>query len=330
MSADCVYASASWGLHDLRWTNALRELGHEPAVVVLGRDAGAVEFRTAVADAAQAALPVLAGPLTTVTRLLHVGRDLPRVVGLSWGFDLHELQAQADAAWLAGLSGLVVDSDATMQIALQAGMQKSQLTFLPWGVDLDLFTPEGPMFDLSPLQLDPGTRLLLSMRAHEPIYRIGEIIDAFAQVHRDHEDLVLLIGHSGSLTEELQAQVGRLDLDAAVRFIDSVPESEVAELMRVCAGYVSASEVDGTSVTLLQAMACGTPVIASDSPGNLSWVSPNTGILFHVGSVTQQAAAISQALTMDVTRRTDAALTLVRTRADWHANLSRLDHALFS
>ncbi|MDP2013804.1 MAG: glycosyltransferase, partial [Actinomycetota bacterium] len=115
-----------------------------------------------------------------------------------------------------------------------------------------------------------------------------------------------------------------------VFFIASVDEGQVAELMRASVGYVSASEVDGTSVTLLQAMACGTPVIVSDSPGNLSWVSPNTGFLFHVGSVTQLAAAVSQALTMDVTRRTDAALALVRSRADWHANLSRLDTALFS
>jgi len=329
MSPDCVYASAGWGLHDLRWTNALRELGHEPAVVVLGRDATVDGFREAVSDAAHGALPVLAGPLTTVTRHLAVGDELPTVVGLSWGYDLHELQDASDVAWLPSLSGLIVDSDPTMQFALQAGVDESRLTFLPWGVDLEQFSPEGPIFDTAALQLKPGSRLLLSMRAHEPIYRVDEIVRAFAQVHQDHEELVLLIGHSGSLTDDLRARVSQLQLDDSVRFIGSVPEPQVAELMRACVGYVSASEVDGTSVTLLQAMACGTPVIASDSPGNLSWVSPNTGFLFHVGSVTQQAAAISQALTMDVTRRTDAALSLVRARADWHANLSRLDAAMF-
>lgn len=330
MTVDCVYASASWGLHDLRWTNALRELRHEPAVVVLGRDAEIGNFRSAVVEASSGRLPVLAGPLTSVTRHLTVDRDLPKVVGLSWGFDMHELQAQDDLRWLPRLSGLVVDSDPTMHIALQCGMHESQLTFLPWGVDLDHFTPQGPLFDLSSLPLKPTSRVLLSLRAHEPIYRVDEIINAFAQVQEDHADLVLLIGHSGSLTPQLRAQVTELGLDDRVFFIASVDESQVAELMRASVGYVSASEVDGTSVTLLQAMACGTPVIASDSPGNLSWVSPNTGFLFHVGSVTQLAAALSQALTMDVTRRTDAALALVRNRADWHANLSRLDTALFS
>ena len=329
MTADCVYASASWGIHDLRWTNALYELGHEPAVVVLGRDVEVSGFRAAVVEASSGALPVLAGPLTTVTRHLTADDQLPKVVGLSWGFDLHELQRSDDVAWLAGLSGLIVDSDATMRIAQQSGCSAEQLTFLPWGVDLDQFTPDGALFDLSELHLQPSTRILLSLRAHEPTYRVGEIISAFAQVREDHADLVLLIGHAGSLTPVLQAQVTALELDAHTRFIGSVDEAQVAGLMRASTGYISASEVDGTSVTLLQAMACGTPVIASDSPGNLSWVSPNTGFLFHVGSITQQAAAISQALTMDVTRRTDAALSLVRDRADWHANLARLDSALF-
>ena len=329
MTADCVYASATWGIHDLRWTNALRELGHEPAVVIVGRDVELGEFRSAVVEASSGTLPVLAGPLTSVTRHLTTDAQLPKVVGLSWGFDLHELQQSGDVAWLAGLSGLIVDSDPTMRIALEAGLPAEQLTFLPWGVDLDLFTPAGPLFDLSELHLKPSTRILLSLRAHEPIYRVGEIINAFAQVRQDHPDLVLLVGHAGSLTPELRSQVTAQELDAHTRFIGSVDETQVAGLMRASAGYVSASEIDGTSVTLLQAMACGTPVIVSDSPGNLSWVGPNTGFLFHVGSITQQAAAISQALTMDVTRRTDAALALVRDRADWHANLARLDSALF-
>ncbi|MDO8733423.1 MAG: glycosyltransferase [Actinomycetota bacterium] len=329
MSIDCVYASASWGLHDLRWTNALRELGHEPAVVVLGRDVEIGNFRNAVVEASAAELPVLAGPLTTVTRHLNIDHDLPKVVGLSWGFDLHELETTRDLTWLAELSGLIVDSDPTMKIALQCGVPESHLTFLPWGVDLELFTPTGPLFDLSSLNLQPGTRLLLSLRAHEPLYRVEEIVKAFAQAHDDHPNLVLLIGHTGSLTRDLRSLVTELGLEESVRFIGAIDESQVAELMRVCVGYISAAEVDGTSVTLLQAMACGTAVIASDSPGNLCWISPNTGFLFHIGSVTQQAAAISQALTMDVSRRTEAALDLVRSRADWHANLGRLETALF-
>ncbi|MDP2014456.1 MAG: hypothetical protein Q8L05_09545, partial [Actinomycetota bacterium] len=213
MTADCVYASASWGLHDLRWTNALRELGHEPAIVVLGRDVELNDFRNAVVRASAGSLPVLAGPLTSVTRHLTVQHDLPRVVGLSWGFDLHELQTQDDLAWLPQLSGLIVDSDPTMHIALQCGMSQSQLTFLPWGVDLERFTPQGPLFDLSALPIKVTSRVLLSLRAHEPIYRIDEIINAFGQVHGDHADLVLLIGHSGSLTPQLRAQVTELGLD---------------------------------------------------------------------------------------------------------------------
>jgi len=329
MAFDCVYASASWGLHDLRWTNALRELGHEPAIVVLDRDADAASFHDHVAAAAHGSLPVLAGPLTTVTRLLTAGPDLPRVVGLSWGFDLHQLQQEQDVAWLATLSGLIVDSEPTRRIALESGMRKEQLTYLPWGVDLEQFNPAVEPMDLTSLGLRADARVVLSLRAHEPLYRVGEIIEAFALAHAEQDDLVLLVGHSGSLTRSFQAQVARLKLDEAVLFIDSVEEPQVARLLRAASCYVTAAEVDGTSVTLLQAMACGTPVVASDSPGNLDWISPVTGYLFHMGSITQLHAALVQAMSSDTSRRTDAALALVRARADWHANLHRLHDALF-
>jgi glycosyltransferase involved in cell wall biosynthesis len=56
---------------------------------------------------------------------------------------------------------------------------------------------------------------------------------------------------------------------------------------------VSASEVDGTSVTLLQAMACGTPVVVSDIDGNRGWVTEGkTGRLFRTGDAGEQASAI--------------------------------------
>lgn len=329
MSADCVYASASWGLHDVRWTSALRELGHEPTIVVLGRDAPAADFRSQVSQAAGGSLPVLAGPLTTVTRLLAPGTDLPRVVGLSWGFDLHELQQDADTAWLPQLHGLIVDSEPTRRIAVKSGMTPEQLTYLPWGVDLGVFTPTAPALDVTRLGINASARVVLSLRAHEPLYRVGEIIEAFALAHAEQPDLVLLLGHSGSLTPAFHEQVAALGIVDSVVFVDSVDEHEVAGLLRAASCYVTAAEVDGTSVTLLQAMACGTPVVASDSPGNLDWISPVTGHLFHIGSVTQQHAAIIAATTTDSSRRTDAALALVRARADWHANLARLHTALF-
>jgi glycosyltransferase involved in cell wall biosynthesis len=335
---DCVYATAGWGIHDERWVAALLEVGFRPFVVSLGRDAAdALELREAVLSAATVGglnLPVLAGPLHSVAVALA---DLPLpVVGLSWGYDLSDLDRDgADLTWLSRLHGLIVDSEANRVIALAAGVEEARITFMPWGVDLAAFPFHAPWIDAFELGVPPHAPLVLSLRAHEHIYRVADIITAFAKVprrhdvHEDFPDPHLIIGHQGSLTSELKALVRELDIDKRTRFIGTVPEADLVPLLGRASCYVTASEVDGTSVTLPQAMACGTPAIASNTPGNRGWIEEGiTGYLFPVGDV----AALTSRL-VEVTARypqeiVDRARALVEAEADWQANLGRLATAL--
>jgi glycosyltransferase involved in cell wall biosynthesis len=332
---DCVYATAGWGIHDERWVAGLLEVGLTPHVVSLGRDVpDALELRQAVLDAAASGRPVLAGPLHTVTRPLA---DLPiRLVGLSWGYDLHDLDAAgADTTWLTGLAGLIVDSEANRAIAQRAGLAAERIAFLPWGVDLPQFPFHAPWIDAFQLGVPPHAHLVLSLRAHEPIYRVGDVIEAFARVprraglHEDFPDAYLIIGHSGSLTEALKRRVDDLGIASRTRFLGSVPEHDLVPLLGRAACYVTASEVDGTSVTLLQAMACGTPVIASTTPGNLGWVEDGvTGCTFATGDIDALAALMDRTNHSYPTEMVLQARALVEREADWHANLPRLRAAL--
>lgn len=340
---DCVYATASFGVHDRRWVKALRALGHDPAVVVLpppnvgisvyppGGDDSAFrvvqapeELRETAAALSAGGKPVLAGPLPTITRHL-VG--LPtRVVGLSWGFDLHELAAADDTGWLRDLDGLVVDSGPTRDIALEAGVTSDAITFLPWGIDLDAFTPSGDTDTIG----SKDDFLVLSLRAHEPLYRVDDIVSAFAQVLKAEPKARLVIGHGGSLTDDLRERAARLGIAERVTFLDTVAEAALAPLLRAADCYVSASSVDGTSVTLLQAMACETPVVVSATPGNLGWVvDGETGYVFPTGDVDAMAAAIVRALRENSMAMTERARSAVIARADWAANIVRLNAALF-
>ena len=326
---DSVYATAGWGIHDERWVSAMRSVGFAPAVVSLGRDAHDPDgLRALVGGLASSGEPVLAGPIGSVTRPL-AGQPI-RLIGLSWGYDLDDLDRSGeDLAWLAGLDGLVVDSAANRAIAERAGLSAGRITFLPWGVDLSLFSPDGPRMTAEDLGLASGTRIVLSLRAHEPRYRVGDILDAFAQ--SCSPDLSLVIGHGGSLTQALQSQAERLGVADRTRFIGTVPEDGLPALLRGAAIYVTASEVDGTSVTLLQAMACRTPVIASATPGNLQWIEPGvTGLTFTPADPSAIAAALDQALTMDTSPMTAKGRERVTADADWAANLPRLAHALAS
>ncbi len=330
---ECVYATAGWGIHDDRWLAALIELGFAPTVVSLGRDvASTEELQDAVALAAEGRRPVLAGPLHTVTRPL-AELDLT-LVGLSWGYDLAE-GLEGDLAWLPDLNGLIVDSEANREVALRAGLPGERITLLPWGIDLSTFVLRPPGADLRALDIPTEARVVLSLRAHEHSYRVADIVRAFALLpSADHRpdgnpEPYLVIGHAGSLTEDLRALAGDLGISGRVRFIGTVPEHDLVPLLGRADCYVTASQVDGTSVTLLQAMACGAPVVASDTPGNLGWVEDEvTGFTFPTGDIEALSSVMARVLAEHPAEVITRARAQVEQSADWQANLPRLRRAM--
>jgi len=79
-------------------------------------------------------------------------------------------------------------------------------------------------------------------------------------------------------------------------------------------------------VTLLQAMACGTPVLVSDIPGNREWIRDGeNGRLFPLGDVEALSSALTEVLASpERLVGTGQALNDVRERADWSRNSPRL------
>ena len=320
----CVYVTRGWGVHDVRWIEALRAEGIEPTQYSVADNVEDLnEIVVTILDLTPR--PILAGPLTPVAKAL--AQVSPHVVGLSWGFDLFD---SSDLTWLPSLAHLIVDSQATQRIALDAGMPTERITMLPWGVDLSTFDPVGPTPGPRSWDLSPDSRILLSLRAHEPLYRIADVIEAFTSLHARHPDLALVIGHSGSLTPDVHAQSQRNGMEPYVRFIDPVEEGELPPILRSASVYVSASEVDGSSVTLLQAMACETPVVVSDNAGNRDWIDERTGYTFPVGSIESLVQAVDQVLgdPQEAALRAARARATVCAEADWQANRARLGHAV--
>lgn len=315
-------------MHDERWVEAIETVGFDPLIFSLGRDASNVaELRSAVEAATERSTPILAGPLNSITRSL-VGIN-GNLVGLSWGFDLHELNEVGDLGWLHRLDGLIVDSKATQVIAEAAGVPASRITMLPWGVDLEQFTPEGPQANLTQYGIPAGAQVVLSARAHEPLYRVADVIEGFAVIADQLPNAHLLITHEGSLTPELEQLAQKLGMSARIHFIGKVAEADLPSIMRASACYVSATSVDGTSVTLLQAMACRLPVVASDCPGNLGWVTDcDTGRTFPVGDTQKLALGLKDALNKSDLTLIDGAFALVQNDADWNVNISVLKQAL--
>jgi glycosyltransferase involved in cell wall biosynthesis len=299
----------------------MRESGCLVSLATIGPKSEDVKSSVERVLSTQAVDVVVAGPLTTCTR--HLAKLEVPVVGLSWGFDLHEMTAarvESDHAWMSELAGLIVDSESTRAIAYTYGVRPHSVELIPWGVDLAAFEPAGSRA-AHPSLPDDAT-VVLSARAHEPLYRVGDIVEAF-EIGRGlwGEDVYLVVMNEGPLTPDLQAAAGDHTL-----FIGRTREKDLAAWLRRSDVYVSASETDGSSVTLLQAMACGTPALVSDIPGNREWIRDGvSGRLFPVGDIQALTMKLAEVLVSpDRSSSAAKALAEVRARADWSHNSPRL------
>jgi hypothetical protein len=126
--------------------------------------------------------------------------------------------------------------------------------------------------------------------------------------------------HGSGMLKEAFAKVD----ESCVTYSD-YPHESMPVLYRGQLAYVSSQPSDGSSVSLLEAMACGLPVIVYDSAGNREWVTRENGWLCN--SVDSFAAAIIETARMspaDRKRMGDANRAVVEARADWHKNFLKL------
>src|SRR5690606_24274869 len=110
-------------------------------------------------------------------------------------------------------------------------------------------------------------KIIYSNRLHKSLYRISEIIDAFRKFKSNSDDpeWKLVIAATGELTDSLKQQVAEQNCDD-IEFVGWVDAKTNAEWYSRATYWVSIPESDATSISLLEAMACGCIPILSDLP----------------------------------------------------------------
>ena len=95
--------------------------------------------------------------------------------------------------------------------------------------------------------------------------RIDVLLEVFARLRRI-EPRARLLRVGGAFTAEQQAQVQRLGLEAAVRVLPFLSEKELAAVYQRAVLVLLPSEAEGFGLPVIEALACGTPVLASNLP----------------------------------------------------------------
>lgn len=151
--------------------------------------------------------------------------------------------------------------------------------------------------DLNQYAMHPGLRSrtpLVGYLGRLKKYKcIEHLIQAFTMVLHEHPDARLLIVGEGDTRKRLEKMADRMGISGHVTFTGYVShDQKVASLNRMWV-VVNPSSKEGWGLTVIEANACGIPVIAADSPGlRESVVHDRTGFLFPWGDVAQMVQYI--------------------------------------
>jgi glycosyltransferase involved in cell wall biosynthesis len=151
---------------------------------------------------------------------------------------------------------------------------KDKITVFPRGVDLSLFNPKRKNTDIIDQLGWQDKRIIINTRSFGKIYGIDIFLMALPKIIKtEPEARVLLVG-IGPLKDETKEIVDSLDLNEYVHF-PTIPVSHdhLAYYLNSAEVYVSTSKTDGSSLSLLEAMACGLPLVVSDVPAICEWVT---------------------------------------------------------
>ncbi len=172
---------------------------------------------------------------------------------------------------------------------VRRGLPESHIDVVPCGIDRALHQPADP---------EGRAPLVVSVGRLEPYKIIDLLIRAIAFVAKEMPDAPLKILGRGQDRMRLEALARRLDLTEAVTFPGFVDdETKVAHLQQAAA-LVQCSKKEGWGLTVTEANACGTPVIATDVPGLADSVQDGvTGLLVRKAAPGPLAAAMLRLLT---------------------------------
>jgi glycosyltransferase involved in cell wall biosynthesis len=286
-----------------------------------------------------------AGPIQTCAFIAVLTGFRP-ILTMSWGFDLMK-DVYRGRWWefatrytLKRSTFFTSDANVTRDKAVEYGMNPEKTVVFPWGVDLNHFKPGG---DDGRWTTDDTSRpdgvppsivhrpssgfTIFCNRSWEPNYGVDILARAFAKVAQQRPEVSLLLlagGSQGSIIRQILMSGGVMD---RVTFTGQVGQKDLPRYYHMADLYISPSHVDGSSVSLMEALACGLPCLVSDIPANKEWVRNDyNGWLFPDGDHNALAAQILKAI--DERKKLPEigknARASAEEKADWQKNFNKL------
>jgi len=170
------------------------------------------------------------------------------------------------------------------------GVPREMMDCFPLGIDLNRFPLTASVPRGDPLHI-------ICTRRHEAVYQNHVIVDALARLGEAGRVFRCTFVGGGSLLEQCREQIRQSGLDDCVRCVGPISHERIPAWLATAHVYVSASVSDGTSSSLLEALAGGLFPVVSRIRANHNWIREGeTGLFFEAGRADQLAAALARVL----------------------------------
>ncbi|HUQ20560.1 MAG TPA: glycosyltransferase family 4 protein [Gemmatimonadaceae bacterium] len=225
-----------------------------------------------------------------------IGSSLRRVWfrGMHFAAEWHERRALQIADRVLALSPYTAES-------LRGLVKPSRLSVAYCGIDTEVFSPAQDK------QYSTGGKsgyILCVGRLGDARKNVAMLLRAYSSLSRQHIEMPDLCLAGESLSQDCQQLATEAGIAHRVRTVGFVPADELAELYRGARIFVLPSDEEGLGMVLLEAMACGVPVISTASGGPQAIIDDGkTGLLTPVGDQAALEAAIARLLSDEPFRR---------------------------
>ena len=271
---------------------------------------------------------VVSGPLDSVTTRLALTRS-PHF-GISWATDVmvtagsSEESLRAMMTTVRSLEWVITDNIATENALVACGVEPQRIIRFPWGPD----TTNQSQPDRSRWGLPEQGPVGLFARSLDPHYDPLTFLDALAVLKQRGVSSTWCLLERGALVDTVREALERKGLSDRVVWLASRSSEEFTAMLASFDCVVSTPVTDGTSVTVMEAMRAGVPVVATLTNGAAEWIVDGvTGWTSPVGDSTALADALERAFSASAERQhliVENARRLVDVRAGWQTGVEKL------
>jgi len=258
----------------------------------------------------------------------HLGRwlDLPVTVTLR-GTEVPQSRKPALVTKLKRVfhdaDRIISVSDSLRQLAYSLGLENRRGQVVGNGVDAVRFSPVDRMTARQRFGVAETAKVLITVGGLVERKGFHRVIDCLPALLIKHPELhYLIVGGpcpEGDMTYALKQQVDTLGLHERVHFLGPISPDELKWPLSAANVFVLSTRNEGWANVILEAMACGVPVVASDVGGNAEVVSsPELGAIVPFDDQAALTAALDQSLTQ---RWDDSVIRAYATANSWDSRV---------